>query len=517
MIVLPAQPQFCPDNAEPADSFATACLWSDADGGVHQFEPGSGSQGIGSLIDQIKDMVTAPVESAASSIFDGFAHTMAQAFADVLQATMTWWLGPSGVALKPLLNTLSDPTGRNPAGLMTWLAAVVAVFALIGAGINLMLRRRMDDAVDVGIGLFKLALVYTAGWTVLLGLWNLSDELTNSILGNKGTAELSAPFTASMTVGIAAAPGLMIVLGLLGALLGLFLFFAMLFRIAAIVILAISLPLAAAGSLGTGATKDWLPKVTGWLLAFIMFRPVAALIYAIGLEIMTRSDTGDPVMGMFIGFAIMLTALISLGALMKLLSWTTGAAMSGGGGAGLAMAGAGVAGGMLMRMPGGAAAQASDSTGPTDPNPAAGGGGSGGSSGGGPSGAATLGRNAWGPAAQRAVDRPGGAVTGRSLHRQTQEVTTASPPERRGQRLRWAAATRSASPPPPAAVKPRPGAAVLLLEALGERAQRWGGRRCRCAAGGPVGIAAMATIQAANLGVQAVSSAATAPASEMVQ
>ena len=79
-------------------------------------------------------------------------------------------------------------------------------------------------------------------------------------------------------------------------------------------ILAIALPRwPPAGSVGTGATKEWLPKVTGWLLALIMFRPLAALIYAIGLELMTRSGSEDPVMGMLIGIAVIFTTLFSLG------------------------------------------------------------------------------------------------------------------------------------------------------------------------------------------------------------
>ncbi len=513
MISIPAQPQFCP-TSPPPDNYDHACLWSDAAGAVHQFTPGEGSQGIGGLLDQLKDMVTAPVQSAASGIFDSFGQTMAQAFADVLHATLTWWLGPSGVALKPLLNTLSDPSGRNPAGLMAWLAGVVAVFALIAAGINLMLRRRMDDAVDIGIGLFKLALVYTAGWTVLLGLWNLSDELTNAILGNKGVAELSGPFTAAMTVGFAAqaAPGLMIVLGLLGAILGLFLFFAMLFRIAAIVILAIALPLAAAGSVGSGATKDWLPKVTGWLLAFIMFRPLAALIYSIGLELMTRSDGEDPVMGMFIGFAVIATALVSLGALMKLLSWTTGAAMSGGGGAGLALAGAGAAAGMMLRTPGAAAAQASEGGAPSR-GPS----GDFGYGGGGPSGAA--------PAAQAGAagdppappgDSGGGGGPEAGSGPGGPQGAGDSPDAGAGNQV-----GRSATPGGGEAAGGGGGAAAGGEAAAGGGAAGAGAAGAggagggAAAAGGPAGIAVLAAVQAANLGKQAVASSANDAASEL--
>lgn len=514
MIAVPAQPIFCPDNIAPPADYDTACSWVDAAGDSHQFTPGEGSHDVPSLADQIKDMVTAPAEAAAGGIFDAFGQTMAQAFADMLQAALTWWLGPSGVALKPLLNTLSDPGGRNPAGLMVWLAGVVAVFALISAGINLMLRRRMDDAIDIGIGFFKFVLVYAAGWTVLLGLWNLSDDLTNSILGNKGTEALSAPFTATMTAGIAAqaVPGLMIVLGLIGAILGLFLFFAMLFRVAAIVILAIALPLAAAGSVGSGPTKEWLPKVTGWLLALIMFRPLAALVYSIGLEVMTRSDGADPAMGMLIGVAVILTALVSLGALMKLLSWTTGAAVSGGGGAGLALAGAGVAGGMMMRQPGAGAVAASDAApgpggaGPDGPAP-----------GGSPTGAAPAGTSGSVPGG------PGDPPPGPKRD----DGGNGGPVVPGGRPGGDAGGSAGASDPAAsmsgnqvgqsAAVGGESAAATggAAAGAGGAAGGAGGAATAGAAAGGPVGLAAAAALQAVNLGTQAVTDAANGPASEL--
>lgn len=505
MIVLPLQPIFCPDGKAPPADYDTTCQWVDAQGGAHVFTPGGGSEAIPSLADQITGMITTPVEAAAGGIFDAFGQTMAQAFADMLQAALTWWLGPTGVALKPLLNTLSDPAGRNPAGLMVWIAGVVAVFALFAAGINVMLRRRMDDAIDIGIGLFKFVLVYTAGWTVLLGLWNLSDDLTNSILGNQGTDALSAPFTATMTAGIAAqaAPGLMIVLGLIGAILGLFLFFAMLFRIAAIVILAVALPLAAAGAVGSGATKEWLPKVTGWLLALIMFRPLAALVYSIGLELMTRSDGADPVMGMLIGVAVIITTLFSLAALMKLLSWTTGAAVSGGGGAGLALAGAGVAGGMMMRQPGAGAVTASDAApspggvGPSAPAP-----------GGTPTGAAPAGTSGSVPGGPG--DPPPGPSTG------DDDGGTGGPPLPGGD----AGGAGGASDPAASMSGNQVGqsAAVGSESAAatgGTSAGAGGAATGGAAAGGPAGLAAAAAVQAVNLGAQAVSDAANSPAREL--
>ena len=87
--VLPRQ-----HRSPPAD-YATACVAGRMPTAVHQFTPGEGSPGS-VLVDQIRDMVTAPGAVGCSGIFDGFGQTMAQAFADMLQAALTWWLGPSG-------------------------------------------------------------------------------------------------------------------------------------------------------------------------------------------------------------------------------------------------------------------------------------------------------------------------------------------------------------------------------------------------------------------------------------
>ena len=507
MIGLPGQPPICPDGTEPAADFDTKCLWNNPSGGAEVFIPSEGSQPVAGVVDQIQSIVTAPVDAAAAGIFDGFAQTMARAFADILQATLTWWLGPSGVALKPLLNTLADPTGRNPAGVLTWVAGVVAVFALITAAINLMLRRRMDDAIDIGIGLFKFALIYTAGWTVLLGLWNLADELTNMILGDKGAADLSAPFT-SMVLSSAVNPassGLMIVVGLIGAILGLFLFFAMLFRTAAIVILALALPLAAAGAVGSGATKEWLPKVTGWLLALIFFRPLAALIYTIGLEVMTRSNGEDPMMGLLIGVAIIATALVSLGALMKLLTWTTGAAMGAGGGAGMALAGAGVAGGMLMRSPGSGAVAASDHT-PTPSNDVASGGAPPGIGSGGPPPGIGPGPGSGPGGAGAPGIGPGSGGADNGTTHDTIPISPAgagSPVSVGGNQVGQSAAGGGAA---------GGGAAA---GGVGGGAAAGGAGGGAAAAGGPVGLGIAAAIQTVNLGSQVVSATANGPASEL--
>ena len=113
----------------------------------------------------------------------------------------------------------------------------------------------------------------------------------------------------------------------------------MLFREGAVVILAGVVVLAAAGSF-TNATRPWLTRVLGWLLALICYKPAAALVYAAALALVGQGQ--DP-RTVFVGLTMMILAIVALPVLMKFFTWTTGAATSGEGGGIAALAGASAA------------------------------------------------------------------------------------------------------------------------------------------------------------------------------
>ena len=113
----------------------------------------------------------------------------------------------------------------------------------------------------------------------------------------------------------------------------------MLFREGAVVILAGVVTLAAAGSF-TNATRPWLARVLGWLLALICYKPAAALVYAAALALVGQGQ--DP-RTVFVGLTMMILAIVALPVLMKFFTWTTGAATSGEGGGIAALAGASAA------------------------------------------------------------------------------------------------------------------------------------------------------------------------------
>jgi len=104
----------------------------------------------------------------------------------------------------------------------------------------------------------------------------------------------------------------------------------MLFRQAALVILAGVLPLAAAGSIAP-MTRTWVRKVTAWMLALICYKPAAAAVYAAAF---TLIGTGRSLRTVLMGFVMLLLSVLMLPALMKFFTWTTGTIGSPGGGGG---------------------------------------------------------------------------------------------------------------------------------------------------------------------------------------
>ena len=65
----------------------------------------------------------------------------------------------------------------------------------------------------------------------------------------------------------------------------------LLFRQVAVIILAGTLPLAAAGTM-TPLTRPWFRKVTGWELALIFYKAAAATVYAAGFLLVGQGTSG---------------------------------------------------------------------------------------------------------------------------------------------------------------------------------------------------------------------------------
>ena len=277
-------------------------------------------------------------------------------------------------------------------------------------------EQRAQPGKELLQSLITLIVVSGTGLAVVTLAVIAADQFSVWILNNATSCDVSAAGesncfgtnVAGMLSITAASPiGLIgvLILGSIALLMAYVQVALMVVRGGLLVILAGVLPLTASFT-NTGMGKQWFGKVVGWTIAFILYKPAAALIYAAAFQLVGtdafRQDGGG-IYSILTGIALMLMALIALPALLKFVAPMTGA-VAGGGMAGMALAG--VAGGAAGDLATGAIRKMSSSSG----TPSAGGGGSATSA---PSGAAAAGgSSAVPPAGKTAAVGAGASASG---------------------------------------------------------------------------------------------------------
>ncbi len=130
---------------------------------------------------------------------------------------------------------------------------------------------------------------------------------------------------------------ILIVLGLIGLIASLVQIVLMVVRSGMLVILAGILPTTAAFT-NTEMGRQWFQKAVGWTIAFILYKPAAAIVYSVAFLLMGNNSGKDALIGSITGFTLMIVALFALPALMRFVTPMVGAVASGGGaGAGAAV------------------------------------------------------------------------------------------------------------------------------------------------------------------------------------
>ncbi len=338
----------------------------------------------------------------ADAVLDSVAAGFLEAYLLMFRWATTWWLTFT-MSPHALVGTIDSSFGAT----IAYIAAFVMVLAVLSSAITTIWRRDGAVVADAAAGVFKAILVIGGAWAALGVAWRLADQLTNALAPSAANISVDPILDAGAVL---AGPGLavlVICLSAVGFVLSLGAALMMIFRLAAVVVLALLLPIAAAGSPGT-TTRGWLPKVIGWLLALIFLRPMVAAIYRIGFEFMAGGNDGDPqtvaalgdagggiadlpaaaadgLLTMVVGMMTLLVAMLALPVLLRLFTWMFGGG-PGGGGAGLAAASLAANGAIMARgLRGSSASQHADTL-ATDlgstPSP----GGAGGPAGGTPSG-----------------------------------------------------------------------------------------------------------------------------------
>jgi len=269
---------------------------------------------------------------ATTALGNGFADAMRDGAQWVIRTTVGWWIDVPAINLA----TSPAPTIR---GYVLWLAMLVATAGIIWQGILLAITRRSAHLLDVGRGLFVVALWSAIGIIGPAAALRAGDAFSSWVLDAASGGQAADRLTKLAGLQTINSAGAVIILGLILMLAGLAQAVLMMFREGAIVVLAGVVVLAASGQF-IRATRPWLPKVIGWMLALICFKPAAALVYATALALVGESNDPRTVL---VGLAMMVLAVFALPALMKFFTWATGTTGDGGGGGVAAVAGASAA------------------------------------------------------------------------------------------------------------------------------------------------------------------------------
>lgn len=280
------------------------------------------------------------------------------ALGSVAQNVVDYWVEALNESLGKVMITLGSFWTKGTVGMdvgkgspiefmqqhMQFVIMAVLVASMMACGIQMIVTRNNDELQRLGRGVITTIIVSgagTTGVTLCVGMadvfstW-LMDEATQGQSANFGSVILS---TASIPSG-----GLFVVLVMGGAaLIANIVQIGLLYLRAALLILVIAIfPVVAAAS-ASKIGEAWWRKLAGFIIAVILYKPVATIIYALGVRVLSsaagKEDIADALTAYILGGIFLVAAALALPPLISFIMPVT--ASIGGGGAGFAAAGAG--------------------------------------------------------------------------------------------------------------------------------------------------------------------------------
>lgn len=237
-----------------------------------------------------------------------------------------------------------------------WAVIIGGMIGMAFALIMVARRKDADSAVDVFMGFFRVILVTGAGIPTISLLAKFFDQaspwLINNIAG--GTFEeglgtlvgVDAAAASGMGVGTLVLMLVSLVFGVLGGILNLFM---VMFNWGVLPVVAGLLPVLAAAAMSERG-RNGFNRVLAWTAAILLFKPVAAVIYGVGIasgRMITGGveDSGQIVLQSIYGTVLLCAAGIALPAIARIVAPAIAAGTQGGGaglliGAGMVAAGA---------------------------------------------------------------------------------------------------------------------------------------------------------------------------------
>ncbi|MEV0778426.1 hypothetical protein [Streptomyces sp. NPDC050428] len=271
------------------------------------------------------------------SAFDDIAESAAKAASTTVKALGSAWMNLG----TPDLTDDAGPVAFLQ-GSTLWFTSFTAVLCLLVAAGQLAWQRRGDSARQALQGLLNLVMVSSVGVAAVALLTSAGDKFSVWIIDRStGCRQISATgepvaqcvgefekrTSAMLALGGADSSFLVLIMAVLVITGTVAQIALMIVRMAMLVILTGTLPLAAAAS-STPAGRVWFRKSVGWLLAFVLYKPAAAVVYAAAFSLSGQKQDNE-VVSMVSGVVLIVLACFTLPALMRFAAPVVQAAVSG--------------------------------------------------------------------------------------------------------------------------------------------------------------------------------------------
>lgn len=289
------------------------------------------------------DMVCAGAEGFINSLFHGVTDSLG----DLAKSLGSFWVNTPSIPLTGEDNAVTFIRDTT-----LWYVGVLMVISVLIAAGQIMWTRKGQPLTELLSSLLKFAIINAASISGVTMLLDSGDKFSAWIIKqstdegfDKALSSLMGPevFKSEISVGIAI---FAIVMGIIAIIVSVIQIGLLIVRSAMALILVGTLPLAFSAT-NTSWGKQWSQKHVSWLIAFILYKPVASLVYAAAFKVFGSygkidGDDGQRMVYFVSGLVLMVGALFALPAMMRLIVPAVGAAAGAGGAmfAGAAVGGA---------------------------------------------------------------------------------------------------------------------------------------------------------------------------------
>ncbi len=262
--------------------------------------------------DTLKNLADSAITEFVQSLYDG-------AVAFVAQVSTFWMDTPSPDVDNAAVASLRDD--------MSWYVAGFAILGFLIGLIKLVMSQDVKNSlIGLGTPIVNLILATTAYATGIGLLLTASDEFSKWIVQRSTDGNVDLTQMLATSSALISSPGpafLLFILLLLGAVINLLFMY---FRDVMFLILSAFIVVLAAASGSEQGRQAWR-KANGWLIALLLFKPVAAGIYSLGFRMLVEGSTPEgeepsiteAMHSTLIALLILLLASLALPALIKFI------------------------------------------------------------------------------------------------------------------------------------------------------------------------------------------------------